>query len=151
MSNKNKNTTAQPSSKNDAVINSETVNVTGTGSKVEVEVTDATTELGRPIDLKSQRQMKLLERALKTLSGHEVRKGRPVDMGSARQERLSELNEKREAGELKQGRPKYTEAQKAAAKVIKAQKAEQEKLAIQEMAKQMLAEQNKDTAAMVEA
>lgn len=95
-------------------------------------------ELGRPINLDSQRQKRMLELELKRQQGL-LKKGRPSDPSSKRQQRLEELAEKRLNGTLKLGRPKMSEEEKAEAEVIKAAKREAEQKKIKEMAAQILA------------
>jgi len=62
-------------------------------------------KLGRPVNVKSKRQLRLKELELKRELGL-VKKGRPVKEDSERQKRIKELKEKRELGLLRRGRPK---------------------------------------------
>lgn len=93
---------------------------------------------GRPTEITSQRQRKLLAQELKRQAGL-LKKGRPVDPESERQQRLADLKERKEKGELKRGRPKYSEEEKIVAEQAKEQRKNQEQIRIQEAAKQLIA------------
>ena len=58
---------------------------------------------GRPVNENSERQNRLKKQLENKLNG--VKRGRPVNENSERQKRLSELNNKRELGLVKRGRP----------------------------------------------
>lgn len=68
------------------------------------ELKNEAKQLGRKVDMNSERQKRLAEIALRRESG-EFKRGRPINSESVRQARLAELNAKRESGELKKGRP----------------------------------------------
>lgn len=120
---------------NEAATNDATSNESGT------DVVTLDTQVGRPIDLKSKRQQKLLDLEIKRQLGL-LKKGRPIEIDSDRQKRLAELDVKREAGLLKPGRPAFNDEQKANAERKKEQRAIIEKEQIKKLAAQRLAEMN---------
>lgn len=125
--------------KHNAKSSNATVAVTGTEDKnvmVAAALKEALTSA--PDEFKSKAKQVSLERAIKAQLGM-LHKGRPVSTDSARQRRLVELEEKRAAGQLKPGRPAYTEEQKAAADARKKEREALQAQRIKEMAAQMLA------------
>lgn len=91
------------------------------GQAGHAEVTVTKKQLGRPVNPDSKRQKELAGKTNKgiLLSTGEVyiQKGRPVDVNSKRQAELKEKQARKDAGiQAAKGRPKMTEAEKAAAK-----------------------------------
>ena len=77
-------------------------------------------KLGRPVDKKSVRQIRLAQLAKKRANGT-LKLGRPVVQDSVRQKRIAELESKRADGTLKLGRPvdKTSARQKKLARVAR--------------------------------
>jgi len=61
---------------------------------------------GRPVVEGSRNQLVKAERNFKIQSGIELKRGRPVSDNSRRQQRLAELAERKASGTFKLGRPK---------------------------------------------
>jgi hypothetical protein len=76
--------------------------------------------LGRPVNKKSARQIRLAQLAKKRANGT-LKLGRPVEKDSVRQKRIVELETKRADGTLKLGRPvdKTSARQKKLARVAR--------------------------------
>lgn len=71
---------------------------------VKTVTVEKTGKRGRPVNVNSVRQIRLTELEEKRNNG-ELKRGRPVNSNSVRQQRLNELEVKRLNGELRQGRP----------------------------------------------
>lgn len=81
---------------------------------------------GRPVVEGSKRQERMLMLEQKRQeNGGMLPLGRPVNPDSPRQQKLRELMERRSAGLAKRGRPKMTEEQKTAAKLLREQMLQQ--------------------------
>jgi anti-sigma28 factor (negative regulator of flagellin synthesis) len=83
-------------------------------------MTKTKAKLGRPVNKKSARQIRLAQLAKKRANGT-LKLGRPVEKDSVRQKRIAELEAKRADGTLKLGRPvdKTSARQKKLARVAR--------------------------------
>jgi len=71
---------------------------------------------GRPVNLNSVRQQRLLARAERLANGGSARPGRPPVLTSARQQQLAERAARLAAGEvIKRGRPKVAKQEEVTA------------------------------------
>ena len=77
----------------------------GQVGNVEFKVEKRGRPVGSGVNPESKRQRRLTELNAKRENG-EVKRGRPVDPESKRQLRIAELEAKRATGELRRGRPK---------------------------------------------